>query len=90
MKIPLPKDAMRASLTMLLVLGFGAALAALFAFTVPATNRDMVVYMLGQLSGFAGAGVYFYLGTSKSSSDKNKLLVEAQRPLDLSGAEAEQ
>lgn len=37
---------------------------------VPAVNRDMVIYMLGQLSGMVGTALAFYFSTSKSSAEK--------------------
>jgi drug/metabolite transporter (DMT)-like permease len=67
-------DVMRGLLALLLIGAFELALFWLFQFEVPQTNRDLVVFMLGQLSGFTGAAVAYYLGTSKSSSDKDKHL----------------
>lgn len=77
MNLPKPPDIMRGLLALLLVGAFQIALFWLFQFEVPKGNRDLVVFMLGQLSGFAGAGVAYYLGTSKSSSDKNEMLRQA-------------
>lgn len=67
-------DRMRGLLAIVLLLSFQACLAALFNFQVPETNRDMVIYMLGQLSGMVTTALAFYFATSKSSSDKNVLL----------------
>ena len=81
---------MRSTLALLLVLSFQIALAALFKVSVPETNRDMVIYMLGQLSGMVTTAVAFYFSTSKSSVDKNKLIAsshEDKSVLDLRGAE---
>ena len=72
--LPRPKDLMRGFLAILLVLSFQVALAALFKFTVPETNRDMVIYMLGQLSGMVTTAIAFYFATSKSSQDKNQII----------------
>lgn len=75
MRLPLKApDVMRGVLALLLLGAFELALFWLFQFEVPQTNRDLVVFMLGQLSGFTGAAVAYYLGTSKSSSDKDKRL----------------
>ena len=41
----------RLLLAIVLLISFQACLAALFNYQVPETNRDMVIYMLGQLSG---------------------------------------
>ena len=65
---------MRATLAFLLLISFQAALAALMQIDVPTANRDMVIYMLGQLSGMVATAIAFYYSTSKSSVDKNKLL----------------
>jgi len=67
-------DRMRGVLALLLLVSFQVALAALFKFHVPETNRDMVIYMLGQLSGMVTAGLAFYFNTSKSSVDKNAVI----------------
>ena len=75
------RDVMRATLTLALLGAFELALFWLFQFQVPQGNRDLIVFMLGQLSGFAGMGVAYWLGTSKSSSDKNEIL--ATRPTGL-------
>lgn len=72
-----PKDLMRGFLTVILLLGFLGALAALFQWVVPEANEKLVTYMLGQLSGFVSACVLFYVGTSKSSSDKNDTIANA-------------
>lgn len=70
---------MRGFLALILTAGFFAALAALFHWSVPASNRDLVTYMLGQLSGFTGAAIAYYLGTSKSSSDKTDIIESMTR-----------
>lgn len=74
MKLPKPPDIMRGLLAALLVGAFMLALSWLFQHAIPASNEQLVTFMLGQLSGFAGAAVAYYLGTSKSSSDKNEIL----------------
>lgn len=48
-----------------LVFGFLGALAALFIIPIPAPNKELIIYMLGQLSGFAG-GIVAYHYTSKA------------------------
>lgn len=69
-----PRDFMRGILTLLLVGGFMAALAALFRYVVPDGNRDLVNFMLGQLSIMASAAVGYHIGTSKSSADKSEVI----------------
>jgi|LakMenE18May11ns_1017448.scaffolds.fasta_scaffold9959624_5 hypothetical protein len=67
-------ELMRATLAIVLLLSFQLALAALFKWQVPETNRDMIIYMLGQLSGMVTTALVFYFGTSKSSQDKNAVI----------------
>lgn len=67
-------DPMRHALALLLVLAFQIALAALFRFQVPDSNRDMVTYMLGQLSGMVTTALAFYFATTKSSQEKNEVI----------------
>lgn len=74
MRLPRPRDLMRAFLAILLLAAFMASLFALFIWAVPESNRDLVTYMLGQLSGFAGGAFLFYFGTTKSSADKNEII----------------
>lgn len=50
---------------------FIGSLAALYIFPIPGANKDLVVFMLGQLSGFAGAVMGYNFGTTKSSADKS-------------------
>ena len=53
---------------------FVGALGALYVFPIPADNKDLIVFMLGQLSGFMGAVMGYNYGTTKSSSDKNEVI----------------
>jgi len=71
-------DWMRGLLAIVLLMSFQACLAALFNFEVPETNRDMVIYMLGQLSGMVTTALAFYFATSKSSADKNAVIANLQ------------
>lgn len=67
-------DLMRGALALALLLSFQFALAALFKWRVPETNRDMVIYMLGQLSGMVTTALAYYFATSKSSQEKNAVI----------------
>lgn len=60
---------------------FASSLAALYLLPIPAANKDLIVFMLGQLSGFMGAVMAFHFGTSKGSVDKTQLLA-GSRPDD--------
>ena len=59
-----------------LIGGFLGAGAALYVVPVPADNHDLIVFMLGQLSGFVGGVVAFHYGTSAGSVRKTDLLAE--------------
>jgi len=67
-------DYMRGCLAIALLFSFQLSLAALFKWQVPETNRDMVIYMLGQLSGMVTTALAFYFATSKSSQEKNAVI----------------
>jgi hypothetical protein len=75
-------DWMRGLLALLLLASFQLALGALFRFEVPQSNRDMVIYMLGQLSGMVTTALAFYFATSKSSVDKTKTIDELRAKAD--------
>ena len=66
-----------ALLTCFVVGAFTATLILLLRFDVPATNRDIVVYMIGQLSGGFTSALAFWLGTTRDSSRKTELLARA-------------
>lgn len=88
MTLPQPKDAMRGFMALLLLCAFMVGLFWVITQEVPEGNKQLVTYMLGQLSVLAGIPVAYYFATSKSSSDKNDLLervgmtpqLEASRP----------
>jgi len=61
-----------------LVCGFLGAGAALYALPIPETNHDLVVFMLGQLSGFVGGVVAYHYGTNASSARKTELMSKDQ------------
>jgi hypothetical protein len=66
-----------ALLTCFVVGAFTTTLILLLKFDVPATNRDIVVYMIGQLSGGFTSALAFWLGTTRDSSRKTELLAQA-------------
>lgn len=67
-----------ALLTCFVVGAFTATLVLLLRFDVPATNRDIVVYMIGQLSGGFASALAFWLGTTRESGRKTELLAQAE------------
>lgn len=66
-----------ALLTCFVVGAFTATLVLLLKFDVPATNRDIVVYMIGQLSGGFTSALAFWLGTTRDSGRKTELLAQS-------------
>jgi len=66
-----------ALLTCFVVGAFTATLLLLLKFNVPETNRDIVVYMIGQLSGGFTSALAFWLGTTRDSGRKTELLAQA-------------
>lgn len=68
------RDLMRGGLAWALLSAFVIAGWQLLHHGVPDTNRDMVIYMLGQLSGMVGTALAFYFSTSKSSADKTETI----------------
>lgn len=68
--IATPKDAdrFRNLLAFFLITAFVALLPLLVYKTIPAGNREIIVYMIGQLSGMAATALAFYF-TNKVGSD---------------------
>lgn len=50
-----------------MIVAFGVAL---FLVEPPAPNRDLVNFLLGNVTGWAGAGVVYWLGSSRGSADR--------------------
>ena len=71
---------MRGALAFALVGAFMVALSWLIRYEIPPTNEQLVTFMLGQLSGFTAAAIAYYLGTSKSSSDKTEMMRKQDEP----------
>ena len=65
---------MRGFLSGVVVMGFMVALIALFRHSIPASNEQLLSYMLGQLSGYVGAIMLFEFGSSRGSEAKTELL----------------
>ena len=66
-----------AILTCGLGVAFIATLWALFKYPIPPENRDVVVYMCGQLAAGFSAALAFWLGTTRESANKNVLLANS-------------
>lgn len=61
------------SLTLIAMIAFGTVLWVLVmnATIIPPENKDIVVILVGQLSGFVAAGYNFFVGSSKGSKEKS-------------------
>lgn len=71
------KSFMPAVITTGILASFAGTLVALLFIPIPTENRDLIIYMIGQLSGFAGSAVAFWLGTTRQSEDKTRMLAAA-------------
>ena len=57
--------------------GFFVTLWALFFYPIPEVNRDIIVYMCGQLAAAFAACLAFWVGTTRSSQNKTEMLAKA-------------
>ena len=57
-------------LTLILVAMVIAAATALFLIEPPQANRDLLNFVLGNVMGWAGAGIVYWLGSSRGSADR--------------------
>ena len=53
---------------------FSAMSWALLKFAIPEANRDLLIFMAGQVSGFMAAGVTYWLGSSRGSAEKSSIM----------------
>lgn len=67
-------------LTFTAIFAFGAVLYVLVLQSqiIPAENKDLVIFLVGQLSTFTGMGFSFFLGSSKGSKE-SKAMAFAQK-----------
>ena len=65
------KSRMPAAITTGILSAFVGTALALFFVPIPDPNRDQIIFMLGQLSGFSGSAIAFWLGTTRSSQAKD-------------------
>ena len=70
------KDRLVPILACIFVLGAFGMTAALLRVSIPEMNRDIVMMAYGTIMSLAGAVANFYFGSSKSSSEKNKIISE--------------
>jgi hypothetical protein len=57
--------------------GFFITLWALFFYPIPPENRDIIVYMCGQLAAAFAACLAFWVGTTRQSENKTNMLAQA-------------
>jgi len=65
---------MPAIVTVLITAMMGLIGYAIFAHEIPVTNREVAYMMFGQISALWGASITYWVGTTRSSADKTKLL----------------
>jgi len=59
-----------------IIIGFLGSLSVLFAIPIPKQNEQLIVYMLGQLSGFAGGIVAYHYGQKAGDAELDKARVD--------------
>lgn len=65
---------MPSTITMILAVMVAIMGWALLCYEVPPSNKDMAVYLFGQITGTFTTAVAYWIGTSRSSHNKDKLL----------------
>jgi hypothetical protein len=72
----------RSNMPAILTCGVAAAFLAgffvLFGVEIPKENKDIIVYMCGQLAAAFAACLAFWVGTTRNSNDKTEMLAKAQ------------
>jgi hypothetical protein len=68
------KDWMPNALAGILMLGLGACAVVLMNHSVPPDNKEIIVNLMGVLEGAAVTVFTFYFGSSRSSSEKDKVI----------------
>lgn len=62
------------TLPLLMFVLFSAMAYGLIKYAIPTENKDILVFMAGQVSGFMAAGVTYWLGSSRGSAEKQMKL----------------
>ena len=62
---------MPSAITMVMCGMFGAIVGALFIWAIPGENKDIVVYMAGQVSGILTSCVTYWVGSTRASANKD-------------------
>jgi hypothetical protein len=77
--MPPQREWLRPVLSLLVVLGFFAALAALMTIEVPASANSPLLVMLGTLIAAVQSVLGYYFSTTASSTRKTELLAQEKR-----------
>ena len=64
---------MPSAITMVMCAMFGAIVGALFIWAIPGENKDIVVYMAGQVSGILTSCVTYWVGSTRASANKDMI-----------------
>lgn len=67
---------MRDVIGVAVIVGFLGSLGILFGIPIPKQNEQLIVYMLGQLSGFAAGIVAYHYGQKAGDAELDKARVE--------------
>ena len=67
---------MPSAITVCLAVMACAMAAALIYLPIPATNRDLAINYAGQIFGLFGGAVAYWIGTSRSSRDKDQVIAK--------------
>jgi hypothetical protein len=65
---------MPAFITVAMTLILGGLLYTLFSFEIPESNKEVAYMLFGQASALWAASISYWVGTTRSSSDKTKLI----------------
>ena len=65
---------MPSAITMIMSAMFGAIVGSLFMWAIPEGNKDIVVYMAGQVSGILTSCVTYWVGSTRASTNKDSLI----------------
>ena len=61
-------------ITMVMCAMFGCIIGALFIWAIPGENKDIVVYITGQVSGLLASCVVYWVGSTRASANKDSLI----------------
>lgn len=64
---------MPSAITLLMCAIFGMIIGALFIWAVPGDNKDIVVYITGQVSGILTSCVTYWVGSTRASANKDMI-----------------